>query len=295
MSTESIAWIAADWGTSNLRCWAMSADHRVIDRAESNCGMQAVTTSGGDFETALLDLIHPWLRHGGTLPVSACGMVGAKQGWIEAPYVSAPCSPSTPTHRAATRSSQISVSIHAGVMQSHPADVMRGEETQIAGLLALQPDFEGLVCLPGTHTKWVTITDGRIQSFQTFMTGEAFALLTQHSVLRLTLATEGWDEAAYLEGLHSSIDSPANLLSHTFRLRAESLLNGLDSTAARSRLSGLLIGHELSAIRPTHHVILIGAESLTRPYQTALQTLDTKATVLDSDSATLAGLSASRS
>ncbi|MDF2375017.1 MAG: 2-dehydro-3-deoxygalactonokinase [Verrucomicrobiales bacterium] len=290
MSTDPIAWIAADWGTSNLRCCAMSADHRVVDRAESGRGMQAISTGGGDFEAALLELIQRWLRPGETIPISACGMVGAKQGWIEVPYVTAPCSPGTPTHRAPTRSAQISVSIHAGVRQNDPADVMRGEETQIAGLLALQPGFEGLVGLPGTHTKWATLADGKIQSFQTFMTGEAFALLSQHSVLRLTLAPESWDETAFLEGIHRSLASPADLLSHAFRLRAESLLNGLDGTAARSRLSGLLIGQELAAVRPSGHVSLIGAGALTRPYQTALEALGIKATLVDSEAATIAGL-----
>jgi len=290
MSPDHIAWIAADWGTSNLRCWAMSADHRILDRAESSRGMQAVATGDGDFEAALLALIDPWLRPGETSPVSICGMAGAKQGWIEVPYAAVPCSPVAPASRAPTRSGQIAVSIRAGLMQTEPADVMRGEETQIAGLLAREPDYEGLVCLPGTHSKWADVADREVRSFQTCMTGELFALLAGQSVLRLTLAATGWKEDAFLDGVRSSIESPGGFLTRSFRLRAEALLEGLDGEVARSRLSGLLIGEELAAIRPEKRVVLIGSEALVHPYRTALQVLGVDATIMDAEAAVIAGL-----
>ncbi len=299
MKTDRIEWIAADWGTSNLRCWAMSSRDEVLFRAESNQGMSAVTSGDGDFESALLDLIQPWLRSGESIPVSACGMVGAKQGWIEAPYALAPCSPVTTQISAPARSPEIDVRIHAGVKQINPADVMRGEETQIAGLLAAEPDFKGLVCLPGTHTKWATISDGSIQHFHSYLTGELFTLLAEQSVLRLTIAPEGWTEPAFLDALRASFATPESLLSRCFSLRAEALLNDLDQVEARSRLSGFLIGQELSGAlkdaNPAGTITLVGSDSLVEIYRVALESLGRKADIVPNETAILAGLAAGRS
>ena len=120
-----------------------------------------------EFEPALLRLIDPWLGPGKT-PVIACGMVGAKQGWAEAPYRPVPCKPGeatpiTPT----TLDKRIALHILPGISQDSPADVMRGEETQVAGLLYENPQFDGIACLPGTHTKWVHISAEEIVSFRT--------------------------------------------------------------------------------------------------------------------------------
>lgn len=294
MNTDQIKWIAADWGTSNLRCWAMSETNEVLFRAESNQGMGPITSGDGDFEMALLDLITPWLRSGSSISVAACGMVGAKQGWIEAPYELAPCPPTTGRIKAPTRSTGIEVFIHAGVKQLDPADVMRGEETQIAGLLADTPDFEGLVCLPGTHTKWATVSKGNIQSFQTYMTGELFTLLAEQSVLRLTLAKEGWNESTFRESVTAAAQSPESLLSKCFSLRAEALLNNLNGVEARSRLSGYLIGQELShalkEAESTKLITLIGSKDLVGIYRVAIEALGFNAEAVSSETAILAGL-----
>src|SRR3954452_1066551 len=176
-------WIAADWGTTNLRVWGLSSDGAVVCAASSANGMSKLEPSG--FEPALLELIGGWLRDNTTILVIACGMVGARQGWVEVPYQRAPCAPlaSGQIVYATTRDPRLRVAILAGVSQTEPhADVMRGEETQIAGFLSERPDYDGVVRLPGTHTKWVRIHDGEIIRFQTFMTGELFELLRAHSV-----------------------------------------------------------------------------------------------------------------
>lgn len=295
MSHEPIKWIAADWGTSNLRCWAMSSSGHVLFRAESESGMNAIVKSGGNFETALLELIRPWLREGETIRVEACGMVGAKQGWIEAPYCETPCSPATLRSEAPSSDDGIEVWIRSGVKQSAPPDVMRGEETQIAGLLSLHPEFEGLVCLPGTHTKWAQIRNKEIQGFQTFFTGEVFSLLANQSVLRLTLAPEGTDETAFLQGVTTSFQSPESLLSDGFRLRAEALLEELDGVEARSRLSGLLLGHELAGVFKAsdqpEFVFLVGSDELVELYRVALSSLSITHRSITNESAILGGLS----
>ena len=284
-------WIAVDWGTSNLRVWAMGADG-VLAEAQSDDGMGSLSRDA--FEPALLRLIEPWLG-GGVTPVVACGMVGSRQGWFEAPYRAVPC---TPLDRGAlvmvpTTDARISMMIAPGLKQAAPADVMRGEETQIAGALALHPAFDGVVCLPGTHAKWAQISAGEVVSFQTFMTGEMFALLSRQSVLRHGMTGDGWDDAAFDAALSDALSRPEKIAARLFGLRAEGLLGGLSPQAAKSRLSGLLIGIELAAARPYwlgQAVTIIGTEALARSYARALTVQGVPAQLLPATACTLAGL-----
>jgi len=204
-------WIAADWGTSHLRVWHMDGAG-VRAEAQSGKGMGKLARDG--FEPALLELIGPWLDAAdGTVTVLACGMVGARQGWIEAPYVVTPCAPlhAEAMVRAPAADPRLSVHIIPGVSQASPPDVMRGEETQIAGFLAARPRFDGVLCLPGTHTKWVHVSAGEIVSFATFMTGEIFALLSRQSVLHHSVDAQGWDDAAFEAAVSEAISKPERL------------------------------------------------------------------------------------
>lgn len=285
-------WIAVDWGTSNLRVWAMGPDS-ILAEAGSDEGMGQLAPA--DFEAALLRLIDPWLS-GAVTPVICCGMVGSRQGWREAPYRQVPCTPADPKALmpVPTQDPRIRVGIAPGVMQAKPADVMRGEETQIAGALALNPNFDGVLCLPGTHTKWAHVSAGEIVSFQTFMTGELFALLSRQSVLRHGLQGEGWDEAAFDTGVSDALSRPERLGARLFSLRAEGLLAGLGADAARARLSGLLIGTELAGAKPYwlgQPVALIGTKGLAQLYARALASQGVAALILPGQECTLAGLS----
>lgn len=288
-------WIAVDWGTSNLRVWAMGPAG-VLDHASSDEGMGKLSRDG--FEPALLRLIGPWLSDGAT-PVIACGMVGSRQGWAEAPYRAVPCTPVAPGAllRVLTADPRIAVQIAPGLSQASPADVMRGEETQIAGVLALLPNFDGVLCLPGTHSKWAHISAGEVVSFQTYMTGELFALLSTQSVLRHGMADDGWDDAAFLQGFDDAYAKPEKISARLFSLRAEGLLAGLSADAARSRLSGLMIGIELAAAKPYwlgQRVVLIGADRLCDNYTRALAQLGLTAQRLDATACTLSGLATAR-
>ena len=172
---------------------------------------------------------------------------------------------------------------------------MRGEETQIAGYLELNPGFDGVICLPGTHTKWAHVSAGEIVSFRTFMTGELFALLSQQSVLRHGIASGGWDDAAFMTAVENAMARPHSLAADLFSIRAAGLLSDLPAASARSRLSGLLIGLELAGARPYwlgQRVALIGADALSRLYETALSAQATPAERGDGDETTLAGLTA---
>jgi len=137
-------WIAVDWGISSLRCWAMQGK-QIVRQAQSSDGMGQLSTE--QFEPALLRLISDWLSDDRCTPVLTCGMVGAKQGWIEAPYLSTPCAPAAANNliNAPVNDSRLSLSIVPGISQSEPADVMRGEETLIMGLLTQDANFNGVI------------------------------------------------------------------------------------------------------------------------------------------------------
>ncbi|WP_342078434.1 2-dehydro-3-deoxygalactonokinase [Yoonia sp. SS1-5] len=285
-------WIAVDWGTSNMRAWAMRSSGTILAEDRSDLGMGKLTPEG--FEPALLGVIDAWID--GPTTVVACGMVGSRQGWTEAPYATVPC-PALPDGfaTAPTKKDGLTVRIIPGIKQDAPADVMRGEETQIAGYLARNPNWDGVICLPGTHTKWVHVSAGEIVSFQTFMTGELFATISTHTVLRHSIPAEGWDEAAFLEGLSDAVARPERIGARLFSLRAEGLVNGMSGDTARARLSGLLIGTELAAAKPYwlgQQIAVIGAGNIARLYVDALATLSAPATQVKADAITIAGLTA---
>lgn len=286
-------WIAVDWGSSNLRAWAMGPEGVLAEDA-SEAGMASLSADG--YESALLELIAPWLASSrAPLQVVICGMAGAKQGWREAPYRKVPCAPveAGQLTAVATADPRIRVGIAPGLSQSQPADVMRGEETQIAGALALYPRFDGVICLPGTHSKWAHVSAGEVVSFQTFMTGEMFALLANQSVLRHGLQSDAWDDEAFAAAVGETLSRPERLAAKLFSLRAEALLHGLPADAARARLSGLLIGAELAAAKPYwlgQDVALIGAPQLSRNYAAALSLQGITARQLSGRDCTLAGL-----
>lgn len=289
-------WIAVDWGTTRLRVWAMQGSQAVQSR-NSDKGMGGLTSDG--FEPALLDLIHDWLPAQGRMPVIACGMVGARTGWAEADYRATPCPPLDP-HRAirpSVQDARLDVRILPGLSQAEPADVMRGEETQIAGYLAQNPDFDGVLCLPGTHSKWVRIGNGMVDSFSTYMTGELFSLISRHSVLRLTLDAADPDAGAARQAALDAMADPHAPLRGLFALRAGALLHDLTPEQAAGRLSGLMIGAELGATRDLwqdHKTIIIGAPALTALYETPLQATGADATQMDGGQLVLAGLTSAR-
>ncbi len=281
-------WIAVDWGTTHLRAWAMAADGEVLSTAQSDNGMGKLARDG--FEPALRALLGDVLTV--DIPVMACGMVGSRQGWVEAPYAQVPC----PALAANLAQPETSLNVHVipGVKQADPADVMRGEETQIAGFLALNPNWDGVICLPGTHTKWVHVSADEIVSFQTAMTGDLFAAISGHTVLRHSV-TDGWDEANFEAALDSIMSRPERFAAQLFAIRAEGLLNGLGGPEARARLSGTLIGAELAAAKPYwlgQQVAVIGDGGLSRLYINALGAQSVAATQVNADRVTLAGLTA---
>lgn len=286
-----MTWIAVDWGTSRLRATLMDAD-QALETRESEQGMSGLTRAM--FEPTLRDLGSDWLAADGPTDIRAAGMVGARQGWAEAPYGPVPGPPMGDAVRVATDDPRLAVRIVPGLAQRDPhPDVMRGEETQIAGILREIDGFDGCVCLPGTHTKWVHVSAGEVVSFITVMSGELFALLSERSVLRHSLTGEGWDEGAFATALSDALSRPEALAARLFRLRAADLLEDQAPATARAALSGLLLGCELAAARPWwlgRDVVVCGSDRTVPVYKAALTMQGLAPRALSADAMTRAGL-----
>ncbi len=290
-------WIAVDWGTTHIRVWAMTKAGEVLANGLSDKGMNQLSPDA--FEPALLELIEHWLPKDRTIKVIACGMVGAKQGWVEASYQNVPCYPAKDMTltKASTLDPRIECFILPGLMQASPVDIMRGEECQIAGLISDDAAFDAVVCLPGTHAKWVRVVRGEVKNFSTYMTGELFSLLSEHSVLRHSINTDKHNSALsdphFFAGVAQAVKDPQLFSAQLFSIRAQSIASDLDAVHARSTLSGLLIGAELAATEDLwrkHKVTLIGSKVLAGLYEKALQMLGAHSVVVNANEMTLAGL-----
>ncbi len=278
-----ISWIGVDWGTTNLRAFAIDDNGLAMEEKSSPKGMSSLKPE--EFEATLVELIDDWLDNERCIPVFACGMVGARQGWVEAQYRAVPCTPvsSSQLTNVKTTDRRIDVKILPGLCQSSPADVMRGEETQIAGS----------ICLPGTHSKWVRVKNGNVVSFRTFMTGEMFALLSEQSVLRHSVSEVGTDVGEFLKAVSIASEDPNSTTETMFSIRAGSLLADVEPTSARANLSGMLVGQELGVAKKFWDglpVIVVGAQNLSKLYVRALKQLSVKVTVESGNTAVLDGL-----
>ena len=259
--------IAVDWGTSSFRAYRVDAQGRILDRRSAARGI--LTVEAGGFARVLAEQIGPWL---GEEPgaVFMSGMIGSRQGWSEVPYLACPADLEAIAHAcgAIEWDSDRRAFIVPGVScrDAHGVpDVMRGEETQIVGAID-ELGADAVVCLPGTHSKYVRVRDRSILDFTTHMTGEVFGTLWRHSILgRLGDRETVDDEAAFDAGVDRSAHGQG-LLHHLFGVRARGLFGEIPAAGLASYLSGLLIGHEIRAAAPSVPVAVIGAADLTRLY-----------------------------
>ena len=284
--------IAVDWGSSSFRAYLLDAEGGIAERHESPGGILRVR--GGDFAAALEAEIGSWFAAQPDALVVMSGMIGSRQGWREVPYVACPAEP----EEIAAGLERIDWGageawIVPGLLDESLAgqpDVMRGEETQVLGALAALPAGGGLVCLPGTHSKWVRVEGGVLQGFATYMTGEVFDLLQGHSILS-RLMTKGAVQVDrwFLEGV--AVGQEGGLLNRLFSARSRALTGDLPEDEVRSYLSGLLIGDELASAVPAEptEVHLLGAPTLAALYEAALEKLGHRVVRLDAD-AVAAGL-----
>jgi 2-dehydro-3-deoxygalactonokinase len=287
--------IAIDWGTSSLRGARLGLAGQVLESREFARGI--LTVPPGQFEAVFHELFGDWMQAPNALCLIS-GMAGSRQGWQEAPYCPCPAGfAELGRHLLWLQANRIALvpglsCIGQDALQT--PDVMRGEEVQIFGALQLTGRDTATLVLPGTHSKWVQLDQGRVTRFSTFMTGEVYALLSQHSILSKTLDVNGaFDEATFLQGVSQS-QAADSVLNKLFAVRTLALFDRLPATALPSYLSGLLIGEELRSqtVSPTQGpVILIGNNALTLRYKLALQHLDMACVSLGAE-ATWAGLHA---
>ena len=295
-------WVAVDWGTSNVRAWGIAADGSQSFAADSDKGMGKLARA--DFPGVLNELIGA--RVEGAVEIVICGMAGARQGWLEAPYLDTPANLNE-LSRGAVRpegaDARFAPRILPGVCQRQAGheDVMRGEETQLLGLLHLKPGFSGTAILPGTHSKWAEIQDGKLVRFSSAMTGEFYEVLSQHSVLRHSFAGEPngpATEEGIAEGLAAGLAHPELLSALAFRTRAAALLAGKGPDWCSGYLSGLLVGTEIGSHRDWlaagQAVPLIGSARFARLYGAALKQIGIDSFALDAAEATIAGLKEAR-
>jgi len=276
--------IALDWGSTRLRGWLIGpggAGGTVLAERSSADGASQITGGAAAFDAALQALAGDWLAL--KLPALACGMVGSAHGWREAPYAGCPADLSRLHTQRVRVDTAAGVPLHIvpGLIDDPVAgtpDVMRGEETQLVGLLALQPALTGAACvlMPGTHSKWVQLEQGRVTGFRTRMTGELYALLRRHSVLGrlMPAADEGWHPDAFDAGVAAARGAEGrDLVSQLFAVRTLGLTHRWAAAALPDYLSGLLIGHELTAGLPREPMTLalVGEPDLCRRYGHALR------------------------
>ena len=264
-------WIAVDWGTSTFRAYLVQ-NNKVSDTIETKDGMKFVKSHL--FEQTLLSLIDRWLDDDEITEILASGMVGSKQGWEEAPYQQIPCNLKKLNHITPTlKDNRISLKIFSGISQTHQPDIMRGEETQISGFLNETPNFNGSICLPGTHSKWVEIRNNNIIKFKTFMTGELFEIISKNSVLIHSVEAEKIDKMELLKSVDKILQKPELFSNALFQLRADDLINSKGPTIYKSRLSGYLLAIELLGsveFWKNKDIVLIGKPDLTEMYQFVL-------------------------
>ena len=264
-------WIAVDWGTSTFRAYLVQ-NNKVSDTIETKDGMKFVKSHL--FEQTLLSLIDRWLDDDEITEILSSGMVGSKQGWEKAPYQQTPCDLKKLNYiTPILKDTRISLKIFSGVSQIHQPDVMRGEETQIAGFLNETPNFNGSICLPGTHSKWVEIRNNNIIKFKTFMTGELFEIISKNSVLIHSVEAEKIDKIELLNSVDKIFQNPELFSNALFQLRADDLINSKGPTIYKSRLSGYLLAIELLGsveFWKNNDIVLIGNPDLTEMYQFVL-------------------------
>ena len=265
-------WIAVDWGTSFFRAYLIE-NELVSDKIETSDGMKFIQQD--DFEKKFISLIEKWLIKGQVVEVLASGMLGARQGWMEAPYEKTPCNLNNINYVSPlVNDDRFSLKIFSGVSQINPPDVMRGEETQVAGFFNQNLNFNGSVCLPGTHSKWIKVKNGLIEHFKTYMSGELFEVIKNNTVLTHSLMSEKIDKKEFLNSANKIFQNPEYLTSALFQIRADDLINPRGPEIYNSRLSGYLLGIELLGVKEhweKRDIALIGGEKVMELYESLLE------------------------
>ncbi|WP_425403646.1 2-dehydro-3-deoxygalactonokinase [Hwanghaeella sp.] len=303
---NSAALIGLDWGTTSLRAHLLDASGAVIERRSSAEGILA--DHKGGFEGTFGRVAGDWVARAPGLPVIASGMITSRNGWVETPYVRVPAGVDELASSLVPHDLSPASRIHFVCgMDYDPVDgtpdIMRGEETQIAGCLERGSGGEGeegLFVMPGTHSKWVSVRGRRLDKFDTYMTGEVYAVLKGHSILgRLMEKSAGPLGTGFDQGVSARLESDGSLLRHVFSARTMALFDRVAPDQVADYLSGLLIGEEVrSALKDCGSgsgsgsgagatVTIVGDGALTERYRRALELAGVAAVPAPEDAAAL--------
>ncbi|WP_436246611.1 2-dehydro-3-deoxygalactonokinase [Mesorhizobium amorphae] len=289
---------AVDWGTTRMRVWLIDDTGKVLAERRGDDGL--ITAQQKGFSTILEGHLTA-LGAPAALPVIVCGMAGSRQGWLEAPYVTVPAPIGAILAGAAPiPGQQRDIRIVPGLAQrlADAPDVMRGEETQLAGS-GLPAKGRHLVCMPGTHSKWVVVEDGAVAGFGTWPTGELFSVLAAHSILRHSLGEQpkpvAPDNPFFQDWCRRALAEGGDVISKLFSIRAAGLLQDLQPDDAAACLSGLLIGGEIASAKRRYGtvaapVVLVASGALATLYGAALGLAGLDVRAVDADEAVRAGL-----
>jgi 2-dehydro-3-deoxygalactonokinase len=294
---EQAAYVAVDWGTSSFRLWLVDRAGNILGERRSHEGMMVAGKLG--FATVLQSHLEAAGAAPG-LPVIVCGMAGARGGWVEAGYVDTPARlASVLKHAVAVPGQDRDIRILPGIAQRDPKapDVMRGEETQLLGALGVEAADDAVVCMPGTHSKWVRAKGGSVERFATFMTGELFDAVSRETILSHAVA--GADEAEDIDAFRSAVmaafETPSFAANLLFQVRSGQLLYGGKPSSAREKISGTLIGLELAAglvgEARKEGIMLVASGRLQRLYQLAFDTVSVPVRSIGAEDAVRRGLS----
>ncbi|MGD2013577.1 MAG: 2-dehydro-3-deoxygalactonokinase [Desulfobacterales bacterium] len=292
--------ISADWGTTSLRAFLLDRQGAIVDRREAPKGIMKVLD--GDFSGTFSALTGRWLNDYPEVPVLFSGMIGSEQGWAVAPHIPLPA-----------RLADLAGALHAvpitdkkyayivpglttvGAHGVH--DIIRGEETQIVGALDDPATGESVLCLPGTHSKWVTVADDVISGFQTCLTGEALAILSENSILGRLMENsvaenENKEQTAFVQGLTRATER-GGLLHHLFGVRSQGYCRVIPRTGLRLYLAGILIGHEIQGMREIYpqlkSITIIAGQEIAERYDRALEFFGLQTTIVDGAAAAFGG------
>lgn len=296
---KNMFYALVDWGTSSFRLWIVDQNGTVLRESKSDEGMMKASETGfaAVLERHLNDLGAP-----AQLPVMISGMAGARQGWVEAPYLPVPAALDKLAENAVrVQHAKRDVRIIPGVaqMQSDAANVMRGEETQLAGVIKSMPN--GLVCMPGTHCKWVSLHEGQVTGLTSFMTGELFAVLSQHSILKHAIDPASKfdaDTPAFKRAAEQALQAPEQALSMLFQVRASQLLGFEQNADGSAHLSGILIGAEIGTALRIYgggKAGLVASDRLNGLYRPIMEKAGFDVTLFDGEKVVRAGLLAAAS
>jgi len=289
MYLNKIDWIAIDWGTTNFRAWFIKGK-KIIKEINEPYGIKNI--SDKNYENILIKILKIPKKTNNKINIISCGMIGSKQGWFNTGYEKNLNLIKNNLVKVKTKNKFLDFYIVKGLAQNSPYDVMRGEETQALGYLQINKKFTGFLCLPGTHSKWIKINQGKLIKFKTYMTGELHEIISRHTILKHSLIEKKISKSIFKQSVLLSQKKNFNFFDHLFEFRSRNLLSN-KKYFPKSELIGYLIGSEIKSninnIK-NNKVIIIGSNYNSKLYSQAMQVLKIKNSIVDSTNVTIIGL-----